>query len=110
MGPNGAVRGRMYIDRPFSEISGNVYGKQVSTMPTSFIRVFENAVARALFCGNPPLSNDPNTYLDVYGEPLCQQRSNFEMQKHRIRVLNVVEGSIVVDFFIVANTTKDEIT
>jgi len=108
--PSGAVRGRMYIDRPYSEISGNVYGKQVSNMPTSFIRVFENSVARALFCGNPPLSLDPATYIGSDGEPICVQRTEFEKQKYRIRVLNVVEGSIVVDFFFVANATKEETT
>merc|ERR1712054_637637 len=59
--PHSAVRGRMTIDRPFSEISGNTHGQQVSTMPSSFVRVFEDAVARALFCGNPPLSYDPKS-------------------------------------------------
>jgi hypothetical protein len=107
--PSGAVRGRMFIDRAYSEISGNVYGKQVASMPTSFIRVFENAVARALFCGNPPLSLDPQSYLGPDGEPLCIEKTNFEKEKYRIRVLNVVEGSIVVDFFIVANVTQRQI-
>lgn len=108
--PSGAVRARMFIDRPYSEISGNVYGKQVATMPTSFIRVFENAVARALFCGNPPLSLNPATYIDSDGEPVCVQKTNYEKQKYRIRVLNVVEGSIVVDFFFVANSTAQQTT
>jgi len=108
--PSGAVRARMFIDRPYSEISGNVYGKQVATMPTSFIRVFENAVARALFCGNPPLSMNPNTYMGLDGEPLCVEKTNYEKQKYRIRVLNVVEGSIVVDFFLVANVTSSQTT
>jgi len=108
--PSGAVRARMRIDRPYSEISGNVYGKQVASMPTSFIRVFENAIARALFCGNPPLSFDPKSYLGADSEPLCVQKTAFEKQKYRIRVLNVVEGSIVVDFFIVANSTDTQIT
>lgn len=108
--PSGAVRARMFIDRPYSEISGNVYGKQVASMPTSFIRVFENAIARALFCGNPPLSTNPNTYIASDGEPLCVEKTNYEKQKYRIRVLNVVEGSIVVDFFIVANATSTQTT
>lgn len=110
LGPLDAVRARFFIDRPYSEISGNVYGKQVATMPTSFIRVLENAVSRALFCGNPPLSLNPNSYLGPDGEPLCVQKTNFEKQKYRVRVLNVVEGSIVVDFFIVANATPQQTT
>lgn len=108
--PSDAVRARMFIDRPYSEISGNVYGQQVANMPTSFIKVFESAVARALFCGNPPLSMNPATYIGTDGEPLCLQRTNYEKQKYRIRVLNVVEGSIVVDFFFVANATASEPT
>jgi len=108
--PNTAVRGRMFVDLPYSEISGNVYGQQVASMPTSFIQVFETAVARALFCGNPPLSNSENTYIGEDGEPLCVLKTEYEMQKNRIRVLNVVEGSIVVDFFIVANATASQVT
>jgi len=34
---NRIVRGRMTIQRPFTEISGNVYGQQVADLPTSFI-------------------------------------------------------------------------
>lgn len=109
--PNADVRGRMTIDRPYSEISGNVYGKQVGrSMPTSFIKTFETAVARALFCGNPPLSTDANTYIGEDGEPLCVQITNYEMQRYRIHVLNVVEGSIVVDFFIRRNVTPAQTT
>jgi hypothetical protein len=108
--PSGVVRARMTIDRPYSEVSGNIYGKEVATMPTSFIRVFENAVSRALFCDNPPLSYDPNTYLDEEGEPLCLQRSNFEKEKYRVRVMNVVQGSIIVDFYLIANATPAQDT
>jgi len=108
--PNDAVRGTMLIDRPYSEISGNVYGKQVATMPTSFIRVFEEAVGRALFCDNPPLSTDSSTYIGPDGEPLCVQKTKFEMQKTRIRVLNVPPGIIEVDFFITANATPSQDT
>jgi hypothetical protein len=65
--PNGPVRARMSIDRPYSEISGNIYGTAVADMPVSFIRVFESAVARALFCNNPPLSLDAYTYIGPDG-------------------------------------------
>jgi hypothetical protein len=111
--PNAAVRARMSIDRPYSEISGNIYGTAVADMPVSFIRVFESAVARALFCGLPPLSLDASTYIGEDGEPLCITKTNFEMQRKRIRVLNVVEGEIAainVDFYIVRNQTHHEQT
>lgn len=68
------VRSRMIIRRPFSEVSGNVYGSAVDRLPTSFIQVFEEAVARALFCSNPPLSEDPQTFVDSDGTPLCIQK------------------------------------
>lgn len=106
--PHDAVRGQMRIDRPYSEISGNVEGRAVASMPTSFIKVFEEAVARALFCGNPAFSLDPQAFLGDNGEPLCKQAPMLESQKHRIRVLKVLSGSIVVDFFIVANATAAE--
>jgi len=111
--PLAMVRARMYIDRPFSEISGNVYGQRVHTMPTSFIKVFEDAVGRALFCGNPPLSLSAATYIGPDNEPLCVQQANFadqQLQKRRIRVFSVVEGSIQVDFLIRHNRTPDEDT
>jgi len=104
------VRGRMTIQRPFTEISGNVYGAQVATLPTSFIEMFERSVARALFCGNPPLSPNMQTYVDVDGDPLCIVRSNYEMQKRRIKVVTVVEGSIIVDFRIQSNYTTAQPT
>jgi hypothetical protein len=104
------VRGRMTIQRPFTEISGNVYGQQVATLPTSFIEMFERSVARALFCGNPPLSPNMLTYVDVDGDPLCIVRSNYEMQKRRIKVVTVVEGSIIVDFRIQSNYTTAQPT
>jgi hypothetical protein len=98
--PDRIVRARMRIQRPFSEISGNVYGAQVADLPTSFIEVFERSVARSLYCGNPALSNDPQTYVDANGEPACTMRVPYEMQRPRIKVVTVVEGSIVVDFYI----------
>jgi hypothetical protein len=107
---NTYVRARMTIDRPFSEVSGNVQGNAVASMPVSFIRVFENAVARALFCGNPPLSLDPASYIGTDGGPLCIQGTNFEMQRKRVKVLSVVEGSIVVNFYLVANATPSQPT
>eukprot|EP00929_Paragymnodinium_shiwhaense_P072203 TRINITY_DN36644_c0_g1_i1.p1 TRINITY_DN36644_c0_g1~~TRINITY_DN36644_c0_g1_i1.p1 ORF type:complete len:724 (-),score=152.83 TRINITY_DN36644_c0_g1_i1:184-2355(-) len=110
LSPTRVVRGRMTIQRPFTEISGNVYGAQVATLPTSFIETFEKAVARALFCGNPPLSEQVQTYVDVDGQPLCIVRSNYDMQKHRIKVVTVEEGSIIVDFYILANQTIDQPT
>lgn len=104
------VRARMVIKRPFSEISGNVYGNKVAQLPTSFMMIFQRSVARALFCGNPPLSHDPNTYLDANGGPLCILEKEFEKQRHRVRVVTVVEGSIIVDFILVANQTASETT
>eukprot|EP00931_Biecheleriopsis_adriatica_P069880 TRINITY_DN4369_c0_g1_i1.p1 TRINITY_DN4369_c0_g1~~TRINITY_DN4369_c0_g1_i1.p1 ORF type:complete len:676 (-),score=118.72 TRINITY_DN4369_c0_g1_i1:60-2087(-) len=102
------VRARMSIRRPFAEVSGNVYGAAVSKLPTSFIQVFEEAVARALFCKNPPLSEDPKTYIGVDGNPLCIQKETYTTQRHRVKVMSVVEGSILVDFFVARNQTASE--
>ena len=103
-----------------------VYGSAVDRLPTSFIQVgnllasrgdvlclgawqvFEEAIARALFCSNPPLSEDPpgsqnrhhqhvrqwgtlflclaikstvsfrSTYVDTDGNPLCIQKGIYE--------------------------------
>eukprot|EP00927_Polykrikos_kofoidii_P058656 TRINITY_DN5330_c0_g1_i2.p1 TRINITY_DN5330_c0_g1~~TRINITY_DN5330_c0_g1_i2.p1 ORF type:complete len:792 (-),score=117.33 TRINITY_DN5330_c0_g1_i2:78-2453(-) len=110
MDPNRIVRGRMTIALPFTNIAGNVYGQEVATLPTSFIEIFERSVARALFCGNPPWSSSPDTYIDVDGTPLCIVFKSYEMQRRRIRVLTVVEGSIIVDFYILANQTAEQAT
>jgi len=107
-GPERTVRAKMTIELPFSEISGNIYGQQVATMPTSFIEVFESAVARALFCGNPDYKNYTNGAVDMDGNPLCKLPEEFERQKRRIRVIAVLEGSIIVDFLIVRNQTASE--
>merc|ERR1711920_538328 len=61
--PYRTVRLRMVISRSFSEISGNVFGNQVAQLPTSFMMIFQRAVGRAVFCGNPPMSLDPQTYI-----------------------------------------------
>lgn len=103
------VRSRMIIRRPFSEVSGNVYGSAVDRLPTSFIQVFEEAVARALFCSNPPLSEDPQTFVDSDGTPLCIQKEHYATQQHRVKVMTVVEGSIIVDFFLARNQTTSEL-
>jgi len=103
------VRSRMTIRRPFAEVSGNVYGSAVDRLPTSFIQVFEEAVARALFCSNPPLSEDPSTYIDTDGTPLCIQKGNYDTQRHRVKVMTVIEGSIIVDFFLARNQTVAEL-
>ncbi|OLP87861.1 hypothetical protein AK812_SmicGene30866 [Symbiodinium microadriaticum] len=103
------VRSRMVIRRPFAEVSGNVYGSAVDRLPTSFIQVFEEAIARALFCSNPPLSEDPSTYVDTDGNPLCIQKGIYETQRHRVKVMTVVEGSIIVDFFLARNQTVTEL-
>lgn len=97
---NRIVRGRMTIQRPFTEISGNVYGQQVADLPTSFIEVFKRSVGRSLFCQNPPLSQTMMTYVDPDGQPVCKNRANYELQYNRIQVVTVVEGSIIVDFYI----------
>jgi hypothetical protein len=110
MNPMRTVRSKMRIRLPFSEVSGNVYGAAVAQLPTSFIQVFETAVARALFCGNPPLSPDPSTYIDKSGNPLCTLPDNYLSNAARINVVSVVEGSIIVDFFITANRTATEKT
>jgi len=103
------VRARMVIRRPFAEVSGNVYGSAVDRLPTSFIQVFEEAVARALFCSNPPLSEDPRTFVDTDGTPLCIQKEHYATQQHRVKVMTVVEGSIIVDFFLARNQTTSEL-
>merc|ERR1719321_2650385 len=87
--PQRIVRGRMTIQLPFTEISGNVYGKEVAAVPTAFITIFERAVGRALFCGNPPLATSSTTYIDANGGPLCNVKMDFEMQKNRVQVLTV---------------------
>lgn len=102
------VRARMTIRRPFSEVSGNVYGSAVAKVPTSFIQTFEDAIARSLFCGNPPLSENPQTYIDSAGGPLCTLQSDYVKQRHRVKVLKVAEGSIIVDFFLSRNQTASE--
>jgi len=107
--PIRTVRGRMVIRRPFQEVSGNVYGAAVAKLPSSFMAIFERAVARALFCVNPPLSEDPSTYIANDGTPLCIKKDIFEMQKKRVKVLAVVEGSIIVDFFLASNATAKEL-
>jgi len=104
------VRAVMKIERPFSEISGNIYGQQVSSMPTSFVAVFERSVARALFCGNPEFKNYTSGAVDAAGNPLCKTPEEFERQRRRIRVVSVLEGSILVDFIIVRNQTEGEAT
>lgn len=110
LNPLRTVRARMTIQRPFSEVSGNVYGNQVGALTTSFQQVFQEAVGRALFCGNPPLSTTSSTYLNLDGSPLCLQNTSYQMQMMRILPLSIVEGSIVVDFLIVANATTNEMT
>jgi hypothetical protein len=115
------VRARMTIERPFSEVSGNIFGSPLQQLPMSFIMVFESAVARALFCENPPLSDDPSTYVGASGQPLCLLQSNYDRQQGnqrecpqgvtpcpRIRVETVREGSIIVDFIIEANVSSTE--
>jgi len=109
-GEDRTVRAVMKIERPFSEISGNIYGQQVSSMPTSFIEVFERSVARALFCGNPEFKNYTSGAVDSSGNALCKQPDEFERQRRRIRVVSVLEGSILVDFIFVRNQTADEKT
>mmetsp|Transcript_8029 Transcript_8029/g.17931 ORF Transcript_8029/g.17931 Transcript_8029/m.17931 type:complete len:681 (+) Transcript_8029:77-2119(+) len=104
------VRGRMTIERPFSEISGNIYGQQVADLPTSFVQVFETAVSRALFCDNPPLSINPNDMVGPNGEPRCDDEDEYNRQRHRIRVVRILEGSIIVDFFIIQNLTATDNT
>lgn len=104
------VRARMVIKRPFAEISGNVFGNKVAQMPTSFILLFRRSVARSLFCGNPPLSNDAKTYIDASGGPLCKDAKTFEMQRGRVVVNTVTEGSIIVDFSIGANRSATQDT
>jgi hypothetical protein len=103
------VRARMTIRRPFAEVSGNVYGAAVARLPSSFIKVFEDAVARSLFCRNTPLSDDPTEYIDSEGKPACNDPEQYVRQRHRIKVMTVTEGSIVVDFFLARNQTPIEV-
>lgn len=111
LNPQRVVRGRMTIQLPFTDISGNVYGSEVADVPTAFITIFERAVARALFCGNPPLALQAGdtTYTNLKtGEPLCNVKMDYELQRNRVQVLTVVEGSIIVDFLITRNATSDQ--
>lgn len=104
------VRARMTIRRPFAEVSGNVYGAAVARLPSSFIKVFEDAVARLLFCRNTPHSDDPTEYIDSEGKPACNDPEQYVRQRHRVKVMTVTEGSIVVDFFLARNQTPIEKT
>merc|ERR1712232_926359 len=103
------VRGRMTIQLPFAEISGNVYGKEVAQVPVAFITIFKRAVGRALFCGNPPVGTAA-TFVTADGSPLCQVNQSYEMQRNRVQVLTVVEGSIIVDFLLTQNVTMEQST
>lgn len=103
------VRARMTIRRPFAEVSGNVYGAAVARLPSSFIKVFEDAVARSLFCRNTPLSDDPTEYIDSEGKPACNDPEQYVRQRHRVKVMTVTEGSIIVDFFLARNQTPIEL-
>lgn len=108
--PMRAVRGRMLIDRSFTEISGHLQGsfaEEHSASP-SFVVVFERAVARAVFCRNPWVEDDGTAYTDNDGKPKCVRRDLMEQQMDRIKVIRVVKGSIIVDFMIYANRTADE--
>jgi hypothetical protein len=107
--PHRIVRGRMTIQLPFAEISGNVYGKEVAQVPVAFITIFKRAVGRALFCGNPPVG-DAATFQTSDGKPLCQVNQSYEMQMNRVQVLTVVEGSIIVDFLLTKNVTHEQST
>lgn len=106
--PLRSVRGRMVIPQSFTDIAGNVYGQEVADVPTSFIEVFETAVSRSLFCGNPVIVSSPDEYLDASGQPYCTVQLNYDMQRGRIQVLTVVEGSIIVDFMIMASVITDQ--
>merc|ERR1719215_536722 len=108
--PTRVVRARMTIARPFTDISGNIYGQEVASMPTSFVDIFERSVARALFCGNPPLSPTMQTYVGQDGKPLCIVESAYLRQRNRVKVVTVVEGSIIVEFYIQANQTAEDRT
>lgn len=97
--PDRTVRATMTIIRPFSEISGNVYGQQVAALPESFVKIFETSIARVLYCGNPASAADPGVYLDGQ-DAICNDQARFENQKHRVRVVAIRQGSIIVDFII----------
>lgn len=103
------VRARMTIRRPFAEVSGNVYGAAVARLPSSFIQIFEDAVARSLFCRNTPLSDDATEYINSKGLPACNDPDQYVRQRHRVKVMTVKEGSIIVDFFLARNQTGLEL-
>lgn len=113
--PNREIQARMKIQRPYSEISGHVHGRgavseDASALPGSFVIVFERAVGRALFCGNPMIT-DPDlsdTPEPVQSEPPCMRNDEFIVQNRRVRVVQVSQGSIIVDFVIRPNRTADE--
>jgi len=108
--PLRSVRVRMTIERSFTEISGNVYGQEVGRLPTSFVDLFERSVARALFCDNPPMSTSQKTYVGADGLPLCVVLSSYLAQRSRVKVITVKEGSIIVDFYLLANKVANHKT
>jgi len=98
--PKRTVRAVMTILRPFSEVSGNVFGQVVAAMPTSFIQMFEIAIARVLYCDNPSMATDQRFYVASDGEPKCYNQERFDSQMRRVKVVSVIQGSIIVDFII----------
>lgn len=103
------VRARMTIRRPFAEVSGNIYGAAVARLPSSFIQIFEDSLARAMFCRNTPLSDDPAEYINSKGQPACNDPDQYVRQRHRVKVMTIKEGSIIVDFFLARNQTSIEL-
>jgi hypothetical protein len=114
--PNRAIRARMVIHRPFTEISGNLQGNGVprrgddGVASPSFVIVFERSVARAIFCRNPWVEDDGTNYTNNDGSPKCIAQDLLEQSQHRVKTIRVVKGSIIADFIIEANNTPDEPT
>jgi len=112
--PNRAIRARMVIHRPFTEISGNLQGNGVpgqdGVASPSFVIVFERAIARAIFCRNPWVEDDGTNYTNNDGSPKCLAQDLLEKSQERVKTIRVVKGSIIVDFIIEAHKSPDEPT
>lgn len=110
--PNRAIRARMVIHRPFTEISGNLQGNGVpgndGVASPSFVIVFERSLARSIFCRNPWVEDDGTNYTNPDGSPKCIAQDLLEKSQDRVKTIRVVKGSIIVDFMIDANKTADE--
>ncbi|CAD7942406.1 unnamed protein product [Amoebophrya sp. A120] len=124
------IRARLYMPRSYNEIMSvspttletttpppavvvSTSSGTTTTPPDSssgFVAVAQQAIARTLFCNNPPYSATTNPdQRDPNGMPLCMDKDPYDRQLMRINVLNVGQG-ILMDFEILANRTAKEVS